>query len=58
MLSQILTVLCHFTLALILPALLPWSQEIDCLNCHAKLKKEKTVHAALEMGCTVMPYRA
>lgn len=26
-------------------------QEIDCLKCHAKLKKEKTVHAAMEMGC-------
>lgn len=28
------------------------SQEVDCLKCHSKLKKEKTVHAALEMGCT------
>lgn len=28
-----------------------WSQEVDCLACHARLKKEKVVHAALEMGC-------
>lgn len=27
------------------------AQEIDCLKCHAKLKKEKVVHPALEMGC-------
>jgi len=27
------------------------SGEIDCLKCHAKLKKEKVVHAALDMGC-------
>jgi predicted CXXCH cytochrome family protein len=29
-----------------------WSQEIDCLTCHEELKKQKVVHAALEMGCT------
>jgi predicted CXXCH cytochrome family protein len=25
--------------------------EIDCLKCHAKLKAEKVVHPALDMGC-------
>ena len=29
-----------------------FAQEIDCLKCHGKLKKEKVVHAALDMGCT------
>ncbi len=28
------------------------NQEIDCLKCHAKLKSEKVIHPALEMGCT------
>ncbi len=32
--------------------LLASSQEIDCLACHAKLKSEKVVHTALEMGCS------
>jgi predicted CXXCH cytochrome family protein len=27
------------------------SGEIDCLKCHAKLKQQKVVHAAMEMGC-------
>ena len=27
------------------------AQEIDCLKCHAKMKKEKVVHAAIDMGC-------
>lgn len=49
MLGQILPVLA-FSLALILPAAAP-AQEVDCLKCHAKLKREKTVHSALEMGC-------
>ncbi len=26
-------------------------QEIDCLKCHAKLKRGKVVHPALDMGC-------
>jgi predicted CXXCH cytochrome family protein len=26
-------------------------KEIDCLKCHAKLKSEKVVHPALDMGC-------
>jgi predicted CXXCH cytochrome family protein len=26
-------------------------QEIDCLKCHAKLKSNKVVHPALDMGC-------
>lgn len=41
--------------ALIVMLLLPLAaaaQEVDCLKCHAKLKKEAVVHAALEMGCT------
>lgn len=28
-----------------------FSQDIDCLKCHAKLKSEKVVHAAMDMGC-------
>ena len=28
-----------------------WSGEIDCLTCHAQLKKQKVVHSALDMGC-------
>lgn len=27
------------------------SAEIDCLKCHARLKQQKVVHAALDMGC-------
>jgi predicted CXXCH cytochrome family protein len=27
------------------------AEEVDCLKCHAKLKLEKIVHPALEMGC-------
>jgi predicted CXXCH cytochrome family protein len=27
------------------------AQDIDCLKCHAKLKKEKVIHTALDMGC-------
>lgn len=49
MLGQILPVLA-FSLALILPTGAD-GQEVDCLKCHAKLKREKTVHAALEMAC-------
>lgn len=36
---------------LLMPATFSYAQEIDCLKCHAKLKKEKVVHPALEMGC-------
>jgi len=39
---------------LVLSMLIPcaaFSQEIDCLKCHAKLKNEKVVHAAMDMGC-------
>ncbi len=36
--------------AVIIPAL-SLAQEIDCLKCHARLKSEKTVHPALDMGC-------
>jgi predicted CXXCH cytochrome family protein len=39
-------------LALLVPAVAE-AQEIDCLKCHAKLKKDKVVHAALDLGCTV-----
>lgn len=44
-----------FTLVVSLLSILPAgasSQEIDCLTCHRKLKNEKVVHAALDMGCT------
>lgn len=43
----------HFA-ALLLSLLIPFAasaQEIDCLKCHAKLKSEKVVHAAMDMGC-------
>lgn len=38
-------------LLLMLPVSFSFAQEIDCLKCHAKLKAEKVVHAALDMGC-------
>ncbi len=38
-------------LLLVLPGSRAFGQETDCLKCHAKLKKEKVVHAAMEMGC-------
>jgi len=37
-----------FSFVLISPA---FSQELDCLKCHAKLANEKVKHAALDMGC-------
>jgi predicted CXXCH cytochrome family protein len=30
---------------------LAYGQEIDCLKCHAKLKAEKVLHPAVDMGC-------
>jgi len=46
----LMTVILLLSLLLALP-LFASAQEIDCLKCHAKLKKEKVVHAALDMGC-------
>jgi predicted CXXCH cytochrome family protein len=40
-----------FSFLLMLVPLAVSAQDSDCLKCHAKLKKEKVIHAALDMGC-------
>ena len=30
---------------------LAFGQEVDCLKCHGKLKAEKVIHPAVDMGC-------
>lgn len=38
-------------LFLITPGSPVLGQEVDCLKCHGKLKADKVVHAAMDMGC-------
>ncbi len=44
------SLLCVILASLFIPSA-AFSAEIDCLRCHKKLIQEKTVHAAVQMGC-------